>query len=217
MPQSVTIPISFFEALIDYERTNVSLWLDRVGVVQALFDTFAKWNVKVDDVEVLTVGKNSEQGVKFRLPEKRVTFSFNPAACRFTRDNTSWDTAQETIEILSAAVSTLAKAGNVKPATFKAIVALHIQPKSVSFGEILKKLVPSPMAALDTAPVQTMASILKWEKRRVTIDGSGQVANGIFIRFERDFTSETGYEDIARQLRADEEGIFAMLDVKEEA
>lgn len=50
----------------------------------------------------------------------------------------------------------------------------------------------------------------------MTIDGSGHVANGIFIRYEREFSASVSYEEIAHQLRADEDGIFAMLDVKEE-
>jgi hypothetical protein len=124
---------------------------------------------------------------------------------------------QETIEILDAAVTTLATKGKIKPSTFKTIVALHIQLKSVPFMEILKKIIPVPMASLDVAPPHTMACVLKWNKRKVTIDGSGQIANGIFVRYEREFPADVSYEDIAHQLKADEDGIFAMLDIKEEA
>jgi len=161
MPEIVTTPMSYFEALIEYESPNTLLWLDRASVVQALFDAFAKWNVKVDDVEILTAGKPSEQGIKFRLPEKQASFFFGAAACRFTRDNTSWETAQETIEILDAAVTTLEKMGKVKPATFKTTVALHIQPKTLPVIEILKKMIPAPMATLESTPPQTVASVVK--------------------------------------------------------
>ncbi len=217
MAEIVTTPISYFEALIEFERPNIRLWLDRADVVQALFDVFAQWNVQLDDVEILNTGKNSEQGTKFRLPEKRVTFFFSPAACKLTRDSSSWETAQETIEILDAGVTTLAKTGKIKPATYKTVVALHIQLKNTPFIEILKKIIPAPMAALDPAPADTMASVLKWKNRKVTIDGSGQIANGIFLRYEREFKADVSYEEIAHQLKADEDGIFAMLDVKEEA
>jgi hypothetical protein len=217
MAEVVTTPMSYFEVLIEYERPNVGLWLDRVAVVQALFDAFARWDVKVDDVEVITTGKNSEQGIKFRLPEKRVSFFFSPAACRFTRDNTSWETARETAEILEVALTTLVTTGKIKPATLKALVALHIQPKTVPFIEILRKIIPVPMASLDAAPARTTASVVVWSDRKVTIDGSGQIANGIFIRYEREFKAGVSYEQMAHQLKTDEDGIFAMLDVKEEA
>jgi hypothetical protein len=216
MPELVTTPMSYFEALIEYERPNIKLWLDRAAVVQALFDAFARWNVKVDDVDILTTGKNSEQGIKFRLTEKRVSFFFSPAACRFTRDNSSWETAQETIEILDTALATLVAKGEIKPASFKTIVALHVQPKSLPFIEILRKVIPAPMAALDNSPARTAASVVKWDKRKVTVDGSGQIANGIFIRYEREFAADATYEQMADQLKADEDAIFAMLGVKEE-
>jgi hypothetical protein len=74
MPEIVTTPMSYFEALIEYERPSIRLWLERSTVIQAIFDAFAPWNIDVDDVDVLTTGKNSEQGIKFRLPEKRVSF-----------------------------------------------------------------------------------------------------------------------------------------------
>jgi hypothetical protein len=217
MPQIVTTPRSYLEVLIPYKRPNVHLWLDRANVVQSLFDVFGKWKVQVDDVEILSNGKPSEQGIKFRLPEKQTTFFFNGAECRFTRDNTSWETAAETIEILDAGLSTLMKVGKIEPAKYHAIVSLHIQPKSMPFLEILKRLIPAPMAALETESPRTMASVVVWNKRKVTIDGSGIIANGIFIRFEREFSADLSYQEIGHQLQADEDGIFAMLDVQEEA
>jgi hypothetical protein len=38
----------------------------------------------------------------------------------------------------------------------------------------------------------------------------------MFLRFEREFDGTAGYDEIAKQLRADEETLFAILDVKEE-
>jgi hypothetical protein len=58
--------------------------------------------------------------------------------------------------------------------------------------------------------------VVKWEKHRVTIDGSAQLANGLFLRFEREFEGSATYEAIAGQLRADEEELFAMLGVQED-
>lgn len=71
------------------------------------------------------------------------------------------------------------------------------------------------MASLEN-PAQSMAAIVKWPNHRVTVDGSAQIANGIFIRYERDFPAETDYETMAKQLFADEEQVFGMLDIKEE-
>ena len=61
-----------------------------------------------------------------------------------------------------------------------------------------------------------MASVLKWNNRRITIDQSGHVANAIFLRFEREFEGTASCEEIATTLRADEEAVFEMLGVREE-
>jgi hypothetical protein len=79
----------------------------------------------------------------------------------------------------------------------------------------LGQFVPDQLAALD-GEVKTMASIVKWDKRKVIIDGSAQIANALFLRFEREFDGTAAYQQIAEQLRADEEALFAMLDVKED-
>jgi hypothetical protein len=217
MPHLVTIPMSYFEAQIQFERPNLRLWLDRTDVTQALFDAFAKWGVNVDNVELISTGKPSEQGIKFMLPQKKASFFFSPASCAFTRDGTSWDTVGETTEIFDTALSTLVKTGNVKPANFNTIVALHLQPKDVSFRELLQKLIPQPMVGLEPTPPRTLASLVKWDNRRVTVDGSAHIANGIYVKLERTFGADASYEQIAHQLKADEDAIFAMLDVKEEA
>jgi len=75
MPEIVTTPMSFFEALIEFERPNFNLLsLERVVVVQSLFEAFSKWNIRVDDMEIITTGKPSEQGIKFKIPAELATF-----------------------------------------------------------------------------------------------------------------------------------------------
>ncbi|MBB5057739.1 hypothetical protein HDF16_002445 [Granulicella aggregans] len=216
MPELVTIPISYFEVTFDFEDPSIKLWLDRAEVVQAMFTALKPWDIDVDDVDAITTGKPSEQGVKFKLPAKRSTFFFGPALCKFTRDATNWSLAEETIQILDAAMSALLATASVSVAAQKTVIALHLQPKTAPFFEILKPFVPSPLAALEADAIKTMAAVAKWNKRRVTIDGSGQVANGIFLRFEREFAGNVSYKEIADQLMADEGALFEMLGIKEE-
>ena len=62
MPASITIPISIFELTILYERPEIRLLADKTRAVEGLFTAFAPWNPSVDDIELLTSGKPSEQG-----------------------------------------------------------------------------------------------------------------------------------------------------------
>ena len=190
--------------------------MDRAAIVEAVYEALRPWNINVDNIEVITTGKPSEQGVKFKVPEKQASFFFGASTCKFTRDGTNWQTAEETIKILDAALSAFHQHSNTKVKTFKTAVALHVQPKTKKFIDITMPLIPPPMAALDKEPAQSMAVIVKWPTHRVTIDGSAQVANSVFIRYERDFPAETDYETMAKQLYDDELQVFRMLDIAEE-
>jgi len=156
-----------------------------------------------------------EQGLKFKLPQKQIAFFFGPTLCKFSKDNADWESAEETITIMDVAFSTLAKSGKIEAATIEAVIAFHAQPKALPFMKILEPFIPAQLAALD-GDVRTMANIIKWDKRKIIIDGSAQLANGLFLRLDREFEGTSTYQQIAEQLRADEEALFAMLDVKED-
>jgi hypothetical protein len=216
MTEIVDTHLSFFEAEIEFVEPNLKIWLDRITIVEAVYAALRPWKITVDDVEVIQVGKPSEQGVRFKIPEKRASFFFGAGACRFNRDSTNWQTAEETIQILDAALNAFHANSNTEVKIFKTAVALHVQPRTKPFIEILRPFIPQPLAGLEQKPPKSMAVIVKWPDRRVTLDGSAQLANGIFIRYERDFAGNTNYQDMAKQLYADEMQIFTMLDVKEE-
>jgi hypothetical protein len=98
----------------------------------------------------------------------------------------------------------------------KTAISMHIQPRALSFIDILRPFLPAQLAALETEPVMTMAAVAKWDNRKVTIDGSATLANGLFVRLERDFPGASTYQEIALQLRKDEEALFKILGVEED-
>src|SRR5258708_10529665 len=52
MPEPVTIPISFFEITIDYEKTHVPLLADRAPLVHAIFAALLLYNAIFDYIEI---------------------------------------------------------------------------------------------------------------------------------------------------------------------
>jgi hypothetical protein len=216
MPELVTVPISYFEFAVDYERPEFRLWMDRALIVQAIFDALKPWEPRIDDVDAITTGKASEQGFTIQLPLKRVSFFFGPASCKFTRENVDWQSAAETIAIFDAALSALIQSSGAAMGPKNTVVSLHLQPKSLPFIALLTPFVAPQLAALDSEPVMTMAAVAKWAHHKVTIDGSGVLANAIFLRFEREFPSAATYDEIAAQLRKDEEDLFKILGVEED-
>jgi len=91
-----------------------------------------------------------------------------------------------------------------------------MQPKTKSFRDILMPFLPAPLIGLHPAPFRTGATIIRWERAGITLDGSGLIANGVFVRLDRDFDGDVSYEHIAEQLHADEDAILALLGVEEE-
>jgi hypothetical protein len=217
MPEIVKTPISSFEVEMEYVDPIIKLWVDPSNALQAIFAALKPWNIRIDDVELLTVGKASERGPKFKLPQKQSSFFFGPGSCKFTRDNTNWSIAEETIQILGAALSAFVEHAGAVIANYKTAIVLHIQPKtSVPFMQLLGPLIPHQLSGLERDAASAMAIVVKWHKRRMTIDNSAHVANGIFLRFEREFGGDTSFEEIAMQLKADEDQVFNVLKVQEE-
>jgi hypothetical protein len=124
--------------------------------------------------------------------------------------------AEETLAILDAGLSTLLRVTDVKIGTQKTGLALHLQPKSGRFIDILNPFIPKQLSALQELPVRTMASVVKWDNRKVYIDGSGTLANALFIRLDRDFGPEATHQEIARQIHHDEDAMFNILGVEED-
>jgi hypothetical protein len=216
MTELVTIPVSFFELAIDYERPMVKLLSDHGSLIQGVFDALSPWNPGIDDIVMRTTGKHSEQGVTFKIPLKGIEFFVGPASCRFLRDSVAWSLVGETMTILETALSALATVTGVALSTMNASVGMHLQPRSMKFVDILKPFLSHQLAGLEPSPVRTMAIVAKWEKRRVTLDGSGVVANAVFIRFEREFESGSAFSDMAAQLRADQDELLGILGVAED-
>jgi hypothetical protein len=216
MPHLVDIPIALFEITIQYVRPNMKLLLDRAKVVDALFEVFSRWNIGMDNIEVINEGKPSEQGIRFKIPEKRTTFMLGGGSCTLIRDDVDWTAAEEIIDILTSAYDVVQEVGGIQTSAFKTNLAMHLQPKTAKFMDILVPFCPPQLLKLDSSTPKASASVVKWDKRRITLDGSNQLANGVFVRLEREFLATASYEEIAHQLRADELELFDLMDVSED-
>jgi hypothetical protein len=214
MPEKVNIPISRFEYRADYIRPNIAVLLERATLVKAMFEAMLKWHVGVDGLEPITTGKTSEQGLKVKLPEKKITMFFGASYCTFIKEDADWNTAQEVIEILNSFLQTL-RQGGVHLGLQKTTVSLHIQPTAQTFLNLLKPFLSPQIQALSDAKLVTGASLVKWENGRVTLDGSGLLANAIFLLFEQEFEKDKSLDSIASDIRVMEEKLLKMLDIEE--
>lgn len=214
MAEQITIPISTFEIAISYAQPLLGLWLNRAEVVQKLFDAFQPWKLGVDDIEAVKTGRPSEQGVKFTIPLQKITFFFGPAGCKFKKDAANWPEADEILHILEVVLKVLVEAG-VELGKKSTSLILHLQPKNVPSKELLRPFLISTLSQLEPSPAEAMAYIVKWNGRRITLDGSAALANGVFLNMEREFDATTSFGEIKETIFKDEATMLALLNVEE--
>jgi hypothetical protein len=166
MPELVTIPLSFFELVLPFQRPDLKVWVERAAIFQTIFEALKPWDPNIDDLEPISTGKPSEQGFTLKLPLKRIAFFFGPASCRFTRDAVDWHMQEETIAVLDAALSAFIRFSGNSIAAQKTSISLHLQPRKVPFVEILNPFLAPRLAALEKEPVKTMAIVAKWGKAK---------------------------------------------------
>ncbi len=214
MAEQITIPISIFEITAWYQKLAVRLLADRADLVQALFDAFSDLKPNADDLEVISTGKTTEQGIRLRLPQGIVLF-FGAAGCKFTKEAAIWADADNILAHLQTFLAILTNGTGIVLGRKVTVLTLHLQPKNVSFKQILLPFITDKLRNLDSAPLDAMAVVSRWPGRRITLDGSAQLANGIFAQMEREFPGETALDQIKQELYNDEVNLFKLLDVQE--
>jgi len=215
MLELVSIPRSFFELTGEYERANITLWGDRTKVLDHLFDSLQPLNPRVDDVEIITEGRPSEQGIKIRIPSKDTSFFFGLESCRFSRDDPDWQSAEEMFQILQTLISSLSESSGIKIARCRTTIGMHIQPSNGNYLDILKPFLSPSLASLEATGPIGIASVIGWPNRSITVDNSMHLANALFLKLGRTFEGVMEFEEISSRLRADQFEVFKILGVEE--
>lgn len=215
MPTEITIPISVFELAVQYVKPNIRLIADRAGAVQELFSAFAPWSPQLDDMEMITAGKPTEQGVRLKISSQNAAFFFGATECKFTKNSAVWAEADQIFAMIDVALEALHRAAGVVYAGRTSILSLHLQPRTVQFRDILRKFIVPEILALSRDEITTMAIVTRWPKYRITLDGSAALANGIFLQAERQFDATTTFDNIKEIIFRDEQDLFKLLDVVE--
>src|SRR5271154_3773216 len=165
MAEPITIPISIFEVTIRYEKPVIRLLADRVAIVQALFDTFAEYELNPDDLEAVTSGRTTDQGIKLRLASQRINLFFGATGCKFTKEGAVWAEADKILGVLTNFVNILTSMSDARLGNKNVILSLHLLPKTVSFQDILRPFITPEIQNLDSAALAAMAVVARWPGR----------------------------------------------------
>lgn len=200
---------------MNYKKPVIRLLADRADIIQGLFDAFGEFEPNADGLEVISVGKTTEQGIRLRIASQGITLFFGATYCKLTKDAASWAEADAILRILDRFLTILAERSDVSPGRRTSVLSLHLQLKTGSFKEILRPLIVPGIKGLEPAPLDAMAIFARWPRYRITLDGSAQLANGLFVQMERDFDQDLSYADMKQAIYKDEVDLFALLGVEE--
>jgi hypothetical protein len=216
MPVKVNIPISHFEYRADFAHARISLLADRAAIIQTLFEAFTQWGITADSLEPISTGKTSEQGMKIVLQAKKTTMFFGVSHCTFANDDSDWSRAEEIIGMLATLTEILKKEGKVEFANQKTTVSLHLQPVDGRFIELIRPFLSPALISLGSGELKTGATVIRWSNNeRITLDGSGRLANAMFVAFEQQFNGHDPFDEMAYAIREMEDKIFGLIGVEE--
>ena len=217
MSELVKIPIASAEYLARFDRPYIGLLTDaRPKVFEAVVDALLPFNFRLANTEIVTVGNPAEHKVIFRLPDRAIAFEFGAEQYRFTKDQSSWVTASDDVQVLRAAQRALLDGSGAKIALSTVTIAMHMQPLVKPREQILAPFLPEPFKNLMAErKVQTFGNHLKWADGDVLLDFSLALANGIFVRLSSQFQGQPPLEEMLTKIRNDEKTLFGILGVEE--
>ena len=197
MPERIVIPSSFAEYEANFRRPVLAmLALDRVTVVQRIFDSWEPWKLTLNNVEVKSDGNLAEQAITFKLSEKGIALILTAVGFRFTKENATWSAAEETQAILHAAKTAVMDATNMELTSQAFTIALHFQPTTKRNTLVLAPLFTDHLSQVFASEPTVYATSVRWKDRLVSIDGSAVYANGIFLRLSHTFDGFASLEQI---------------------
>lgn len=214
----VKIPLASAEYCARLQQPHIGMLSpDLASIFRAVFDSLLPFNLQLANIDVVTAGPLPDRKVTFKIPERGIAFQIGPEDYRFTKEGSSWQTAEQDVSVLLAAETAFLHATGAQLKSCQATIAMHLQPLGKTRDEILAPFVPEPFKSfLSTTQAQSVGSHLRWMNGEVLIDFSLVVANGIFMRMTSQFEGHPPLTDVLKKVRADEETLFELLGVQED-
>lgn len=217
MAELVKIPFANAEYQARFERPHVAfVGHDWTRAFEAVFDALSPFNLLLVNTEIVNTGKLEDHKAIFKIPERGISFQFGAEEYRFSKDASSWATAEDDGQILLAAERALMEGSGAKIASFIVSIAMHLQPLTKPREEILAPFVPEPFKALMTQRrTDAYGNHFRFADGDVLLDFSVPFANGIFLRFSSLFNGHPPLSEVLTKVRSDQAALFGILGVEE--
>lgn len=199
----------FKTPLFDLEK------LDDVAA-KAAFTAFRQWNISLENITFKDDAKNlAEEATDFALFGGRVNFSIAPGGCALAVRNPNWSEADLIAKVAAAGTDAVLKAIREEADKQFGSILMHLTPSSGTIGDLTAKFINFDAKAL-VGPPQCYGFSVHRDDMLWVVDRSALFQNSLFVRIDRWFPAEESFEQMAMQLRGDEDKLLELLGLEVE-
>ncbi len=216
MADLVKIPSAAAEYQARFERPCIGfIGSDRPRVVEAIVDALLPFNFHLANSDIVTTGGLADQKVNFRIPDRGIAIHFTAEEYRFTKEGSSWATAEDDSKVLLAAEQALLEGSSAKVSQCMVTLAMHLQLLTKPREEVLAPFIPEPFRTWTGRKAISYGNHLKWPEGDMLLDFSAVYANGIFLKVTSLFAGHPPIQEILAKVQSDENAVFQLLGVQE--
>ncbi|WP_287129963.1 hypothetical protein [Candidatus Cyanaurora vandensis] len=217
MPDLVKISAASLEYQAMFKVPNINFISSGAErAFEAIMIALLPYGLRLANVDTHTFGKPADRRIIFSIPEHDVNFQVGAEGYKFVKESVSWRVLDEYKPIMIAAEQALLEGSAAKIGACTATIAMHLQPLVKSREEILEPFVPEPFRPLIAQrKADRYGNHLKLEDGDLLLDFSLVFANGIFLKFSRQFSGHPPIFEALAQVQRDQEAVFKILGVEE--
>src|SRR5438132_3471915 len=122
MVELIKIPMANTDYQARFERPYIGfIGQERARAFEAVLTALLPFNIRLENTEFVTTGTPADHKTIFRIPERGISFQFGAEEYRFSKELSSWATAEEDGQILLAAERALMEGSGAKVASCRVI------------------------------------------------------------------------------------------------
>lgn len=206
------IPYSMLEYTAVLGTPILEAWAVPARLVAVILSALGPFGFKPEGVELKTrAEKLTDNVIVFRRTPPGATFTVGVEKLVIAAENLDWSEADQFMTGARAGLDAVIEEGKAEIRLQHLVLAIHIQVKTKPRQEITAPLLSPQALKLLDGELKMPGIILQREKCSVVIDGSLAFANALFVRINREHSSNATFEHMAEILRADEMQLFDLL------
>jgi hypothetical protein len=214
-PVLALVPLSILEYQRQFPQLAWEHWKESSKLVSSLLAAFAEWRVGLADISIVTNPSNlSEAQVTVQLLQNRYVLIVGLGSARFHVWNPSWAEAPTIMRVGSAAISALAQAGLGEATRQEISIAMHMTPQGVPAKSLTRQFKPELLSRKFKSEIDACGAVLYAAERSWQVDLSANYPDSLFAKVTRFFDSSASLEQVASELRSEEDELLALLNLR---